>query len=85
MAQIYKTGAGGMGSKSRDDQISYTLPTTRRRCKHDVWALAQSCGDGYRLLVTPERVLSEYNGGFDFLNFSTAQLQSLNIRHMNIS
>jgi len=26
-----------------------------------VWALAQSRGDGYRSLVTPERVLSEYN------------------------
>jgi len=26
-----------------------------------VWALAQSCGDGHRSLVTPERVLSEYN------------------------
>jgi len=23
--------------------------------------LAQSCGNGHRLLVTPERVLSEYN------------------------
>jgi len=26
-----------------------------------MWALAQSCGDGHRSLVTPERVLSEYN------------------------
>jgi len=26
-----------------------------------VWALAQSRGDGYRSLVTLERVLSEYN------------------------
>jgi len=26
-----------------------------------VWALAQSRGDGHRSLVTPERVLSEYN------------------------
>jgi len=26
-----------------------------------VWALAQSRGDGQRSLVTPERVLSEYN------------------------
>jgi len=25
------------------------------------WALAQSRGDGHRSLVTPERVLSEYN------------------------
>jgi len=26
-----------------------------------MWALAQSRGDGHRSLVTPERVLSEYN------------------------
>jgi len=26
-----------------------------------VWALEQSRGDGHRSLVTPERVLSEYN------------------------
>jgi len=26
-----------------------------------VWALVQSRGDGHRSLVTPERVLSEYN------------------------
>jgi len=26
-----------------------------------VWALAQSRGDGHRSLVTPERVLNEYN------------------------
>jgi len=37
------------------------LPATRHRCKLDVWALAQSFGDGHRSLVTPERVLSEYN------------------------
>jgi len=29
-----------------------------------VWALAQSRKDGHRSLVTPERVLSEYKGGF---------------------
>jgi len=28
--------------------------------------LAQSRGDGHRSLVTPERVLSEYNKDFDF-------------------
>jgi len=27
----------------------------------EVWVLAKSGGDGNRLLVTPERVLSEYN------------------------
>jgi len=32
-----------------------------------VWILAQSRGDGHRSLVTPERVLSEYNEDFDFL------------------
>jgi len=26
-----------------------------------VWALAQSHGDGHRSLVTPKRILSEYN------------------------
>jgi len=31
-----------------------------------VWALAQSRGDGHRSLVTPERVLSEYNKGLVF-------------------
>jgi len=50
----------GMGFISRADQISHTLPTTRYRCNLEVWALAQSHGDGHRLLVTPERVLSEY-------------------------
>jgi len=52
---------GGMGFISRADQISHTLPTTRHRCNLDVCALAQSCGDGHRSIVTPERVLSEYN------------------------
>jgi len=39
------------------------LPSTSHRCDLDVWALAQSCGVGHcsRSLVTPERVLSEYN------------------------
>jgi len=44
------------------------LPMTRRRCNLKVWALAQSLGDGHRLLVTPERVLSEYNE--DLINAS---------------
>jgi len=57
----FASGAGGMGFKSRADQISHTLPTTRHRCNLDVGALAQSRGDGHRSLVTPERVLSEYN------------------------
>jgi len=37
------------------------LPTTRHCCNLDVWVLAQCHGDGHRSLVTPERVLSEYN------------------------
>jgi len=32
-----------------------------------VWALAQSYGDGHRSLVTPQKVLSEYNEDFLFL------------------
>jgi len=45
------------------------LPTTRHRCNFDVWALAQSRGDGHRSLVTPKRVLSEYNEDLIFLTF----------------
>jgi len=37
------------------------LPTTRHSCNLDVWALEQSCGDRHRSLVSPKRVLSEYN------------------------
>jgi len=44
-----------MGFKSRADQISNTLPTTRYNCNLDVWALTQNCPDGYCSLVTPER------------------------------
>jgi len=32
------------------------LPTTRHRCKLDVWTLAQSREVGHRSLVTPEKV-----------------------------
>jgi len=53
--------SGGMGFKPGANQISYTLPTTHHCCNLDVWALAQSRGDGYCSLVTPERVFSEYN------------------------
>jgi len=44
-----------------------------------VWALVQSRGDGHRLLVTPERVLSEYNEDFDFevvINVSTKRVNA---------
>jgi len=37
------------------------LPTTNHCCNLDMWVLAQCRGDGHRSLVTPERVLSEYN------------------------
>jgi len=54
-------GAGGMGFKSRADQISHTLQrlATVATLILIVWALVQSRGDGHRSLVTPERVLSE--------------------------
>jgi len=68
--KTFATGAGGMGFKPRADQISHTLPTTRHCCNLDVWALmAQSRRDGHCSLVTPERVLSEYNKDLIFLNF----------------
>jgi len=56
-----------MKFKSRVDQISHKLPMTRHRCNLKVWALAQSLGDGHRSLVTPEKVLSEYNEDLIFL------------------
>jgi len=34
-----------------------------------VWDFAQSRGDGHRSLVTPERVLSEYNEDVIFFDF----------------
>jgi len=58
---FFSSGAGNIGFKSRTDQISHMLPTTRPRCNRDVWPLAQSREDGNRSLVTPERVLNEYN------------------------
>jgi len=50
------SGAGGMRIGSRADQISYTLPITRRRCNLDSGA---TCGDGHRSIVTTEKLLSE--------------------------
>jgi len=48
------SGAGGMVAfKSRADQISHTLLTTRHRCNLDVWTQAQSRGVWHRSLVTP--------------------------------
>jgi len=37
------------------------LTTTRHCCNLKVWTLAQSRRNRHRSLVTPERVLSEYN------------------------
>jgi len=45
------------------------LSTTRHCCNLDVWALAQSRGDGHCSLVTPKRVLSEYNEDLIFFFF----------------
>jgi len=56
-----------MGFKSRSDQISHTLLTAHHRCNLGVWALAQSRGVRHRLLVNPERVLSEYNEDLIFI------------------
>jgi len=33
--KTFASGAGGMGFKSRADQFSHTLPTTRHRCNFD--------------------------------------------------
>jgi len=41
--------------------------TTHTRCKLDVWAQAQSRRVGHHSLVTPERVLSEYNEDLIFM------------------
>jgi len=44
------------------EPISHTLSTTRHdSATLEVWVLAQSGENGYRSLVTLERVLSEYN------------------------
>jgi len=56
-----------MGFNPRADQTSHMLLTIRHCCNLDVWAQAQSRGDGHRSLVTPERVLSEYNKNLIFL------------------
>jgi len=81
-SKTFASGAGGMGFKSRADQVSHTLPTTRHRCNLDVWALAQSRGDGHRSpLVTPERVLSEYNEDLIFCGIRK-MLKHQNIVHI---
>jgi len=54
------------------------LPTTRHRCNLEVWVLAQSRGDRHNLLVTLEKLLSEYNEDFTFcINFNTHNLTQL--------
>jgi len=58
--KTFASGVGSMRFKSRDDEISHTLPMTYHRCNLNMQALAQSLGDGHRSIVTLERVLSEY-------------------------
>jgi len=64
---MYGSGTGGMGFKSRTDQISHTLPTINHRYNLGVWALVQSHGDKHCSLVTPESVLNEYKEDFIYL------------------
>jgi len=47
----FSSGMKVMEFKSRGDQISHTLPTTRHSCNFDVWALAQRRGVGHRSLL----------------------------------
>jgi len=47
---------------------------TSHRCNLDVWALAQNRGVGHRSLVTPERVLSEYNEDLILIPYSLFRL-----------
>jgi len=44
-----------MGFKSRADQISHTLPTTRHRCKLEVRVLVQDHGDTCEPLTRDSR------------------------------
>jgi len=74
--KTFASGAGGMGFKPAADQTFYTLPSIRHCCNLDVWALAQSRGDGHRSLVTPERVLSEYNEDLIFFLIIMAKIQT---------
>jgi len=47
-SKMFASGAGGMGFKSRTDQISNTFPTTCHRRNLNVLALTQSRGVGHR-------------------------------------
>jgi len=51
-----------------------TFPTLATVATLIVWALAQSRRDGNHSLVTPERVLSEYNENLIFLILNYYQL-----------
>jgi len=56
---------------SNPEQINFnhTLPTTHHRCNFEVWPLAQKLRRwvvGHRSLVTPKRVLSDYNENLIF-------------------
>jgi len=55
-----------MGFKSRADQISHMLPTTRHRCNLEVWwRKATEMGTAH--LWHLKRVLSEYDEDFSLL------------------
>jgi len=68
-----KTFASGAGWDSNPEPIK--SPTHCQRLATAatlfLWALAQSRGDGHCSLVTPERVLGEYNEDLIFFLFST--------------
>jgi len=49
-----------------------------------VWALTQSCGDGHRSLVTPERILSEYNEDLIFFIWCMREQNRLDSKLVNV-
>jgi len=67
--KTFVSGARGMKFKSRLDQISHMLTTTRHHCNIEVWALGAKTRRWASLTRdTRVRILSEYNKAFfDFL------------------
>jgi len=68
--KIPKVSSRGMRFKSRADEISHILRTTRHRCNLDCVGLGAKPRDGYRSLVTPERVIASIIKIWFFLKFS---------------
>jgi len=71
-AKMCASGTGDIGFKSWADQISHTLPMTRRHhCNHEVWALAQNRWNWNRSLDRDTRkgILCEYNKDFILFKF----------------